>query len=530
MERRYCSPGLEEGTLSRLLQKANAIGIPISSITSEYCFNVSTTSALSAKETELLEWCLTEGGCTLKKTPFLSAAAGQYLVEVGPRMNFSTAWNTNCVSVLKAADIKIVPRIERSRRYLVSSAQPLTAEQKAKFVSIIHDRMTEMVYESPLTTFETGVTPKPVKWVPVMEQGRKALEDISKDDGLGFDDWDLDYYCNLYQNDLKRNPSDVELFDFAQSNSEHSRHWFFGGKMVIDGKEKEDSLFRLVKDTLEKNPNANKNSTIAFADNSSAVEGPVITTLVPVYNTDTSKVAGDPCEYVDATFKMDLIYTAETHNMPTGVCPFAGAETGTGGRLRDVQGTGTGAHYVAGTIGYCVGSLNMPGVEMPYEDKAWEYPETMAKPLDILIEGSNGASDYGNKFGEPLICGYTRSFGLRTNGGERREWIKPILFTGGFGQMDARHRKKGAPEKGMKVVKVGGPAYRIGMGGGAASSMAFGENRCVCVCVCVCVHGAARSCSKCVVDSCGFSHRGHENILKRTVIKIRDSCLLVCVV
>lgn len=159
-----------------------------------------------------------------------------------------------------------------------------------------------------------------------------------------------------------------------------------------------------------------------------------------------------------------------------GVCPFAGAETGTGGRLRDVQATGTGAHYVAGTIGYCVGNLNIPGHKVAYEDANWGYPQNLAAPLDILIEGSNGCSDYGNKFGEPLILGFTRSFGLRTNGGERREWIKPILFTGGFGQMDARHRKKGAPAKGMKIVKVGGPAYRIGMGGGAASSMAFGEN------------------------------------------------------
>ena len=158
------------------------------------------------------------------------------------------------------------------------------------------------------------------------------------------------------------------------------------------------------------------------------------------------------------------------------MCPFAGAETGTGGRLRDVQATGTGAHYVAGTIGYCVGNLNMPGHKVPYENGNWGYPTNLASPLDILIEGSNGCSDYGNKFGEPLILGFTRSFGLRTAGGERREWIKPILFTAGFGQMDARHRTKGEPAKGHKIVKIGGPAYRIGMGGGAASSMAFGEN------------------------------------------------------
>jgi phosphoribosylformylglycinamidine synthase len=475
--RRYCSPGLEAGQLQRLVVKSHSLGIPVAHITTEYCFNVETTDTLDSKEMGLLEWCLNEGGCKLQDTPFLSGSPGEFFIEVGPRMNFSTAWNTNCVSVLKAADITKVPRVERSRRYCVTSTEPLTDEQKAKFTSIIHDRMTEMVYETPLTSFETGITCKPVRWIPVLAKGKEALKAISDEDGLGFDDWDLQYYCDLYQNDLKRDPSDVELFDFAQSNSEHSRHWFFGGIMVIDGETKKDTLFRLVKDTLDKNPNANKNSTIAFSDNSSAIVGPRIKSLVPAYATDKTKKAGFPCEYVDAEIDMDLLFTAETHNMPTGICPFAGAETGTGGRLRDVQATGIGAHYVAGTIGYCVGSLNMPGHKLPYEDPSWVYPETMASPLDILIEGSNGASDYGNKFGEPLINGYTRSFGIRTSGGERREWIKPILFTGGFGQMDARHRKKAEPGIGMKVVKVGGPAYRIGVGGGAASSNSSGENR-----------------------------------------------------
>lgn len=317
METRYCYPGLEHGSVDRLLSKAHDLGVPVSSIDTEYCFNISLTSALTPKENELLEWCLTEGGHKLQKSPFLSAGAGQFLVEVGPRMNFSTAWNTNCVSVLAAADIKKVPRIERSRRFLVSSAATLTAEQKTKFVAMIHDRMTEMVYESTLTTFETGMTPKPVRWIPVLKEGKQALKKISVEDGLGFDDWDIDYYYDLYNNDLKRDPSDVELFDFAQSNSEHGRHWFFSGRMVIDGVEKKDTLFRLVKDTLEKNANANKNSTIAFADNSSAIVGPTIKSLVPKYGTDHSVEAGAPCEYVDATINMDLIYTAETHNMPT---------------------------------------------------------------------------------------------------------------------------------------------------------------------------------------------------------------------
>jgi phosphoribosylformylglycinamidine synthase len=141
-----------------------------------------------------------------------------------------------------------------------------------------------------------------------------------------------------------------------------------------------------------------------------------------------------------------IIFTAETHNFPSGVAPFPGAETGTGGRIRDVHA-------------------------LPWENPDFAYPGNLASPLEIEIEASNGASDYGNKFGEPVIQGYTRSFGLRLPNGERREWLKPIMFTGGIGQMDARHVEKGSPEKEMWVVKIGGPAYRIGMGGGAASSM-----------------------------------------------------------
>ena len=152
------------------------------------------------------------------------------------------------------------------------------------------------------------------------------------------------------------------------------------------------------------------------------------------------------------------------------MAPHPGAETGTGGRIRDVQATGIGAHVVAGTAGYCVGNLHIPSYELPWEDPDFVYPSNLAPPLQIEIEASNGASEYGNKFGEPVITGFTRSFGQRLPGGERREWVKPIMFSAGLGQLDARHVAKGAPEPGMLIVKLGGPAYRIGMGGGAASS------------------------------------------------------------
>ena len=247
----------------------------------------------------------------------------------------------------------------------------------------------------------------------------------------------------------------------GQSNSEHSRHWFFGGKMIIDGTEKEKTLFQLVKETLPKDKS--NNSVIAFHDNSSAIRGYECETLHP-----TSLVKGGKVNVEKQT--LHPLLTAETHNFPSGVAPFPGAETGTGGRLRDVTATGRGAYTVAGISSYCVGNLQIPGYELPWEDKSFEYPSNLASPLNIEIHASDGASDYGNKYGEPVIHGFTRSFGQRLPSGERFEWVKPIMFSAGIGQLDSRHTQKGEPEKGMLVVKIGGPAYRIGIGGGAASS------------------------------------------------------------
>ncbi|MCL7968389.1 MAG: phosphoribosylformylglycinamidine synthase [marine benthic group bacterium] len=326
--------------------------------------------------------------------------------------------------------------------------------------------MTECPYPEPLQTFETGVEPEPVRTIPVLEEGMAALERVNWEMGLAFDEWDLEYYLGLFRDRIGRDPTDVELFDVAQSNSEHSRHWFFRGRLIVDGTELPRSLMNLLKAPLDANP---RNSVIAFKDNSSAITGYPIRTLLP-------EVPGLPAAMVDSDVDYHLLFTAETHNFPSGVAPFPGAETGAGGRIRDVHAAGRGSLVVAGTAGYCVGNLYVPGYELPWEEPDFAYPSNLASPLEIEIEASDGASDYGNKFGEPLIQGYTRSFGLRLPDGERREWLKPIMFSGGIGQIDARHVDKHAPEPGMWVVKIGGPAYRIGMGGGAASSMVQGEN------------------------------------------------------
>lgn len=417
----------------------------------EWCFNVELTEPLTSEQEAALRWVLKETyedeALLRKEVPFLT---GSKVIEIGPRLCFSTPWSSNAQSVLQSCGLTTVRRIERSKRFKSESSL-------AKLVPLLYDRMTEERYPEPLASFELpgGKERELSQVVPLHPNPSQALRQISDELGLSFDDWDVNYYANLFQQDMKRDPTDVELFDLAQSNSEHSRHWFFGGRMVFDGVEKEKTLFDMVKSTLKAGSRAKQNSVIAFHDNSSAIRGfEGVQMVVP-------EAAGGPSRMVLQNKYVHGTYTAETHNFPTGVCPFPGAETGTGGRIRDVQSVGRGGRVIAGTSAYCVGVI---------EDSEFQYPGNLALPLDILIEASNGASDYGNKFGEPVVGGFTRSFGMRLPNGERREWLKPVMFTSGLGFMEDQHSKKGSAEPGMLIFKIGGPAYRIGMGGGAASS------------------------------------------------------------
>jgi phosphoribosylformylglycinamidine synthase len=466
--RRYRSYSLPPTTHANLLDIARRSHCPdIEAVEAEYCFYIETDRDFRNEELHILDWLLCE---TFEPdryglASFLDDRLGGIL-EVGPRMTFTTAWSTNAVSICHACGLSSTRRIERSRRYLLRAGNSIGDAARDAVLASLHDRMTECPYPEPLTDFASGITPAPVSTVPVMSEGRAAFERINNELGLAFDDWDLDFYTALFRDRIGRDPTDVECFDIAQSNSEHSRHWFFKGRLVIDGEEMPKHLFQVVREPYEANPN---NSVIAFRDNSSAIRGFPVTALVSADPRGPSPLLGSELD-------LDIIFTAETHNFPSGVAPFPGAETGTGGRIRDVHATGRGALVVAGTAAYCVGNLNLPGYELPWENPEFFYPPNLASPLAIEIEASNGASDYGNKFGEPVISGFTRSAGLRLPSGERREWIKPIMFSGGIGQIDGRHTDKGTPEPEMWVVKIGGPAYRIGMGGGAASSMVHGDN------------------------------------------------------
>ena len=438
------------------------LGIKIGEMATEWCFYILITERLDDKELAILQWLLAE---TFEPANFSRRSfLGQYALtklEVGPRLNFETAWSTTAVSICHACGLHKVMRMERSLRIGLSNT--LTQDQKMAFLAPLHDRMTQMYYPDPLESFDSGLKPKPVQIVPVIEQGMPALEAINIKLGLAMDEQDLQMYHNLFVNKLKCNPTDVELFQLGQSNSEHSRHGCFKGKQVIDEKVMKRTLMEIIQGPWQTKPG---NSLIAFFDDSSAIQGQEITTLIPM--------KPDECSAFGLT---KVLYhptlTAETHNWPCAIDPYAGGGTGGGGRLRDNECVGQGGLIGAGGAGHCTDNLHIPGHELSWEDD-WSQPFDMASPLEIMIRESDGNSDYGNCFGEPLIYGFARTFGMKLPDG-RRGWFKPIMYTVGAGQIDNRHIKKGIPEKGMLIVQVGGPAYRIGLGGGARSSVFKGQ-------------------------------------------------------
>jgi phosphoribosylformylglycinamidine synthase len=424
----------------------------------EYCFNVETSGPLDANELSILRQLLADGFVSESISATSSHTDGRDVVEVGPRMNFATAYSTNIAAICHTCGLEKVTRIERSRRYRLSPGV-----DKGRFIQEHHDRMTECLYDQPLQTFETGIMPEPVFEIPLLENGPDALLEIP---GLAMDEWDRNLYYDYFVKGEGRNPTIVEIRDLDNANSEHSRHGYFKGKQMINGVAMPETLLDIVKSTLKANPS---NSIIAFKDNSSGIKGYDCWTIVP-------ERPGKPAPFKRQKVQYHIIFTAETHNFPTGVAPFPGAETGTGGRIRDIQATGKGGLVVAGTAGYCVANLLIPGYDLPWENKSFSYPSNLAPSLEVEIKASDGASDYGNKFGEPVVLGFTRSFDQKLSGGERWGWIKKIMFTGGIGQIDARHVEKDEAQIGILIVQVGGPAYGIGVSGGSASSKLQGEN------------------------------------------------------
>jgi len=427
----------------------------------ELGFYIETNGPLSQAEQKELRYLVAETfepGNTGTEPHF----ATQEVVEIGPRLSIETPFSSCRVSSCHSMGLTNITRIESTRRYLIGEGQSADTVLKTYL-----DRMTEQHYPNGIESFDTGILPESVRVIDLLGRGKVALEEENKLLGLGMDARDIEYYAHLFIDIERRNPTDVELFQLGNANSEHSRHWFFKGRQVIDGIEMPRTLLEIVQQPLQLLGPDNR-TLKAFNDNAGVMRGFEVGILLP-------RMPGQTSEMQIVRKFVHLTATAETHNHPTFVAPFPGAQTGAGGRIRDNSAVGRGGITGIGVGGYFIGNLFIPGYFIPGEVVGRDKPSKYASPLSILIEGSNGVSSYGNQFGEPLTLGFTRTFG-QTVGNEWREPRKPILYSGGVGHLFDGHTEKEKSEVGMFIVRIGGPAYPIGVGGGSASSMMQGQN------------------------------------------------------
>lgn len=395
---------------------------------------VDTDHTLSSHETEKLSWLFSEAEVLNDKI-----IDGWF---VGPRKEMITPWSTNAVEITQNMGLKGITRIEE---YF-----PVKNEKAD------HDPMLQRMYNGlNQSIFEINKLPDPIVYID-------DIASYSKQEGLALSEDEINYLNDLGKK-IGRKLTDSEVFGFSQVNSEHCRHKIFNGVFIIDGQEKESSLFKLIKKTSEENPNK---LVSAYKDNVAFNEGPVIEQFAPA-----SQDKPDFFEIKD--IKTVISLKAETHNFPTTVEPFNGAATGTGGEIRDRLGGGKASLPIAGTAVYMT---SYPRTEKGREWEKKAMPERKwlyQTPEQILVKASNGASDFGNKFGQPMICGSLLTFEHAENY-KKFAYDKVIMLAGGVGFGTMRDALKGTPKPGEKVVVMGGDNYRIGMGGGAVSSVETG--------------------------------------------------------
>ncbi len=401
---------------------------------SNHIIAVETNHKFSDSEKEKLSW-LFGGAKPLAST----SLKGRY---IGPRKEMITPWSTNAVEITQNMGLEGISRIEEF---------DMTRDENPKY-----DKMLQRIYEGLNSKIYTiNKTPDPIVYID-------DISEYNKQEGLALSPDEEEYLRELSKK-LGRPLTDSEVFGFSQVNSEHCRHKIFNGTFVIDGKEKPVSLFKLIKKTSQENPNK---LVSAYKDNVAFISGPKVDQFAPV-NPDRP----DYFEVKDIDTVISL--KAETHNFPTTVEPFNGAATGTGGEIRDRLGGGKASLPIAGTAVYMTSYPRMSAEhrwELMMNPRVWLYQT----PCDILIKASNGASDFGNKFGQPLICGSLLTFEHDENG-KQYAYDKVIMLAGGVGFAAKKDAIKGEPEPGEKVVVMGGDNYRIGMGGGAVSSVETGQ-------------------------------------------------------
>ena len=379
-------------------------------------------------------------------------------VLVTPRVGTISPWSSKATDIARHCGLGDVRRIKRGVSYTVQGDGDLET-----VLPLLHDRMTEDVLASPDQAAELfhHVAPKPLAGIDILGHGPQAVADANAALGLALAPDEIDYLVDYFTS-RNRNPTDVELTMFAQANSEHCRHKIFNAQWVIDGESRRESLFGMIRETHRANP---QGTVVAYADNAAVMEG-----------RDAARFFADPLtnRYVSRRELTHTLMKVETHNHPTAISPFPGAATGSGGEIRDEGATGRGSKPKAGLCGFSVSDLRIPGFVRPWEGPG-SKPGRIASPLAIMIDGPIGAASFNNEFGRPNLAGYFRSY-EQTVAGVRRGYHTPIMLAGGVGNIGAAEAHKGEIPAGALVIQIGGPGMLIGMGGGAASSMATGAN------------------------------------------------------
>ncbi len=452
-----------------LLAPLQAIHPRITAIHARHVHWVWSDSSLDRGALDKLQGLLTYGDV------YAGATDGP-LIVVAPRLGTVSPWASKATDIAHNCGLAL-RRIERVTEYRLGLksgllggvkmlAKTLTDVQWQAAAALLHDRMTECVLatrEAAVRLFDTQ-TAQPMLHVDVLGRGADALRLANREFGLALSDDEIDYLVDAFTT-LQRNPTDVELMMFAQANSEHCRHKIFNAQFTIDGVAQPHSLFGMIRHTEATSP---QHTVVAYSDNASVMQGGAIERWMPQGYTNAPV-------YAARSQLVHVLMKVETHNHPTAISPFAGAATGAGGEIRDEGATGRGSRPKAGLTGFSVSNLHLPGTDEAWEREPYGKPGHIASPLQIMLDGPLGGAAFNNEFGRPNLAGYFRVY-EQTIGGLRRGYHKPIMVAGGLGSIAADQTHKLPFPAGTLLVQLGGPGMRIGMGGGAASSMAAGAN------------------------------------------------------
>ncbi|WP_068714417.1 phosphoribosylformylglycinamidine synthase [Vibrio tritonius] len=455
------SPALSEFRVSKLIETCREQNLPVTNIYAEFMHFANLSADLDSQELEKLAKLLTYGPTIQEHEP------QGLLLLVTPRPGTISPWSSKSTDIAHNCGLASVQRLERGTAYYIESEQPLTDEQVQAVKALIHDRMMEVVFtelEAAEALF-SHAEPAPLTPVDILNGGRVALEEANVSLGLALAEDEIDYLVENFTK-LGRNPNDIELMMFAQANSEHCRHKIFNADWTIDGVKQEKSLFKMIKNTMETHPDY---VLSAYKDNAAVMEGSKVGRFFP--NPDSNEYG---YHHEDAHILMKV----ETHNHPTAISPWPGASTGSGGEIRDEGATGIGGKPKAGLVGFSVSNLRIPEFVQPWESD-FGKPGRIVNALDIMLEGPLGGAAFNNEFGRPNLLGYFRTYEEKVTshaGEEIRGYHKPIMIAGGMGNIRDEHVQKKEIPVGASLIVLGGPAMNIGLGGGAASSMASGQS------------------------------------------------------